>query len=466
MADDDFDLPRWSNSAHSSHLAVHASQSNGGQYSLYGQTAPLPQQPPSHHDIARLPSIGQQTSSSSRHPPRLPHLLETEEGHSSGQDQGSSIMHLARSTSMNTGARGRRQPDDLERAYASESQVPPGSSSRQQINPFYPSSVAYQQAASPAAASHPSPSVDGYMYYGSSATPRRTQVHDRESSPANPAQSPPVMSQLDPYVQPQQPPMFASTNYSDYVTPPQQSSTNTAFSSQVKEPTETDIRASPYLPQHPQAPAMSTQPSTNLSYAPPPYPSMDTQASQPQLGVSSSPSRPASHSTPNTPFSHSHSQMQQQYYSMSQPDQMNVESQPRRRSIGFKRVRDAKDLRPYINHSASGRRMDHEGNHLSVRFSCIFLCSAYPSPKCTQPLRALTTQITTTYNLCNPQFRYESAHNPRRVLTKPSKPAHNDGYDNEDYDYILYVNDWLGSVEGQKYVAPTEASSWKHALTK
>jgi len=34
------------------------------------------------------------------------------------------------------------------------------------------------------------------------------------------------------------------------------------------------------------------------------------------------------------------------------------------------------------------------------------------------------------------------------VLTKPSKPAHNDGYDNEDYDYILYVNDWLGTDDG------------------
>ncbi|KAF8518772.1 kinase-like domain-containing protein [Gautieria morchelliformis] len=112
---------------------------------------------------------------------------------------------------------------------------------------------------------------------------------------------------------------------------------------------------------------------------------------------------------------------------------MSVESQPRRRSVGFKRVRDVKDLRPYVNHSPSGRRVDHEGNYLS-------------------PLRALTTQITATYNLCNPQFRYESAHNPRRVLTKPSKPAHNDGYDNEDYDYILYVNDWLGSEEGQKYL--------------
>jgi dual specificity protein kinase YAK1 len=38
------------------------------------------------------------------------------------------------------------------------------------------------------------------------------------------------------------------------------------------------------------------------------------------------------------------------------------------------------------------------------------------------------------------------------VLTKPSKPSHNEGYDNEDYDYILYVNDWLGTEEGHKYL--------------
>lgn len=68
-----------------------------------------------------------------------------------------------------------------------------------------------------------------------------------------------------------------------------------------------------------------------------------------------------------------------------------------------------------------------------------------------QPLRLLTTGITDTYHICNPQFRYESASNPRRVLTKPSKPSHNEGFDNEDYDYILYVNDWLGT-DSNKYV--------------
>lgn len=32
-------------------------------------------------------------------------------------------------------------------------------------------------------------------------------------------------------------------------------------------------------------------------------------------------------------------------------------------------------------------------------------------------------------------------------MTKPSKGVKNDGYDNEDSDYILYVNDILGNEE-------------------
>lgn len=69
-----------------------------------------------------------------------------------------------------------------------------------------------------------------------------------------------------------------------------------------------------------------------------------------------------------------------------------------------------------------------------------------------QPLQALTTHLPATYRICNPNFKYESSRNPRRVLTKPSKGVKNDGYDNEDSDYILYVNDILGSEEsGHKY---------------
>lgn len=43
-------------------------------------------------------------------------------------------------------------------------------------------------------------------------------------------------------------------------------------------------------------------------------------------------------------------------------------------------------------------------------------------------------------------FKYSSSLNPRRVLTKPSDGISNDGVDNSNADYILYVNDILGSI--------------------
>lgn len=67
-----------------------------------------------------------------------------------------------------------------------------------------------------------------------------------------------------------------------------------------------------------------------------------------------------------------------------------------------------------------------------------------------RPLEALTSYLAQTYTRTNPSFRYEVSHNPRRVLTKPSKGVLNDGHDNEDNDYILYVNDYLGTEEGHK----------------
>ena len=62
----------------------------------------------------------------------------------------------------------------------------------------------------------------------------------------------------------------------------------------------------------------------------------------------------------------------------------------------------------------------------------------------------LTTELKATYQACNDGFKYNATNNPRRVLTKPSKACRNDGYDNDDFDYILYVNDILGSTEGHK----------------
>jgi len=94
----------------------------------------------------------------------------------------------------------------------------------------------------------------------------------------------------------------------------------------------------------------------------------------------------------------------------------------------FRKVSSMQDIQHKINQQPLYRRADPEGGFLS-------------------PLQALTTHLPATYRICNPGFKYESSRNPRRVLTKPSKGVKNDGYDNEDSDYILYVNDILGSEE-------------------
>ncbi|KAG5648579.1 Serine/threonine-protein kinase ppk15 [Asterophora parasitica] len=130
-------------------------------------------------------------------------------------------------------------------------------------------------------------------------------------------------------------------------------------------------------------------------------------------------------------MSYLHSQSPASHYYQ---EAMAVDPPPqRRRASGFRRVRTAQDLQPRLDVPPTGRRMGPDGVYLT-------------------PLRQLTTNILETYHICNPHFRYESTDNPRRVLTKPSKPAHNDGFDNDDYDYILYVNDWLGADDSHKYL--------------
>ncbi|GAB7339148.1 hypothetical protein MBLNU457_5816t2 [Dothideomycetes sp. NU457] len=94
----------------------------------------------------------------------------------------------------------------------------------------------------------------------------------------------------------------------------------------------------------------------------------------------------------------------------------------------FTKCNSVNDLQPRVNAQPPFRRANPEGGFIS-------------------PLQALTTHLPSTYRICNPNFQYESSRNPRRVLTKPSKGTKNDGYDNEDSDYILYVNDILGSEE-------------------
>ncbi|KAF3386521.1 Serine/threonine-protein kinase ppk15 [Penicillium rolfsii] len=94
----------------------------------------------------------------------------------------------------------------------------------------------------------------------------------------------------------------------------------------------------------------------------------------------------------------------------------------------FQKIKTVQELQPRVHAQPAYRRANPEGGFIS-------------------PLQALTTHLPSTYRICNPNFNYESSRNPRRVLTKPSKGVKNDGYDNEDSDYILYVNDILGSEE-------------------
>ncbi|KAJ9068468.1 dual specificity protein kinase yak1 [Entomophthora muscae] len=67
------------------------------------------------------------------------------------------------------------------------------------------------------------------------------------------------------------------------------------------------------------------------------------------------------------------------------------------------------------------------------------------------PTLALTVGILETYKNSDSSFQYGKQLNPKRVLTKPSKPVYNDGHDNQDNDLILYVNSILGAKENQRY---------------
>lgn len=68
------------------------------------------------------------------------------------------------------------------------------------------------------------------------------------------------------------------------------------------------------------------------------------------------------------------------------------------------------------------------------------------------PLIALTKNLITTYSLCSPDFSYQTSKNPKRVLTKPSEAKCNSGFDNVNSDYILYVNDVLGTEQNRRYL--------------
>lgn len=101
---------------------------------------------------------------------------------------------------------------------------------------------------------------------------------------------------------------------------------------------------------------------------------------------------------------------------------------PQMSKVNFKQ-----DLNPVINTTPKYRRASLHSKTVS-------------------PLIALTKSLIITYILCSDEFSYQISKNPKRLLTKPSEAKLNNGHDNVDSDYILYVNDVLGMEQQRKYL--------------
>lgn len=190
-------------------------------------------------------------------------------------------------------------------------------------------------------------------------------------------------------------------------------------STYVSSPTQQQQPASQYTSYTPQQSARQSpsrqNPYTSPRYYASPLPPIQSNFSPTQYPQSATQAL-------NTIFSHEPQSpsLQQQQQQTTAPTRTGVPQ--------FTKCNGTESLVPRVNTQPPFRRANPEGGFIS-------------------PLQALTTHLPSTYRICNPTFQYESSRNPRRVLTKPSKGVKNDGYDNEDSDYILYVNDILGSEE-------------------
>jgi dual specificity protein kinase YAK1 len=398
---EDFDLPRWQTQSHLDPLSsssTHAAQHTAAPPYLYPPPPP-PQLQSLTGQQQRLPppqqSPATQGQSSSRQPPRISQLLEQEQQQQQQQGfAGSSPYSLSphtqlnRSTSLGGGSgatRSRRHhpPDDLEGAFNSDSQ---GLSSPRQTGPsqlqtsLYPSSVAYHQAQSLSGTSSghspgaPSPATaDTYsdMYYNGSGgrhAPKRSQTeHEINTSVHGGGRSPmrtvtgnaSNSSLIDSYAQQSQYSPTAASYASPYAPtsgsgnlPPAPYHSHSRSHSQVKgEPTTPRI-SSPYTP------------SANSTTYSPSYPMDSSVSPHPPA-----PLRQNSASTPNTPFPYAHPSQSPGGGPFFKTEPMQVDiPQHKRRASGFKRVRDIRDLRPFVNTQPAGRRMDSTGTYLSVRY--------------------------------------------------------------------------------------------------
>lgn len=394
---EDFDLPRWQTQTHVDPLSsssAHTAQHPAAPYSYSGIPPPPPPQSQSltGQQQHRLQPLQQSPTGQNRQGPRISQLLEQEQQQGfvasspynlSAQPQLNRSASLSGATSGTTlTSRGRRHhpPDDLEGAFHTDSQAlssPRQTASSQLQASLYPSSVPYHQAQSLTGtnsaqnntASPGGGDVYSDMYYNGSAAghaPKRSQTQHDTSGSTGSGRSPmrtntsgaPNTSLLDSYAQQSQY-SPTTTNYTSSYVPTSGSGTLPPAPYHTHSRSHSQVKAEPMTP-----PVTSAYPSGSLG----------STTYSPSYGMDSSasphppPPRQSSVSSPSTPFPYAHPSQSpggSQYYSQDQAMQVDV-PQHKRRASGFKRVRDARDLRPYVNPQPAGRRMDSTGTYLSV----------------------------------------------------------------------------------------------------
>ena len=362
---DDFDLPRWQTGQ--------VRPDSNTSHSMFS-----PAVPPPSLTAGRIPPSHQSPTTTTRQP-RINQIVEEDNQFGVAPIQ-FSPGSLSRSTSMNSATSRRRH--DLEEAPNIDVQRPfPGGSKHS--NSLYPSSVPYppQQPGNTAEA----PYHDIYYNTSPSNPPKRSQTqHDPATSNRSgrsPLRHGPLSSQsaLDSYSsqQAQYSPTTASAgyNYAD-----QQPSQQRSYNPSAYQQTHNRVHSNPENPDSPYPPTSNPQ-----SLSP---------------GVVNNPAhlaprsvRQNSSSVPSSPLSFSHHQVGGvpegtggNHYYPQEPQPMMVEPAAKRKPAGFRRVRDASELQPITTRPRTGRRMDGNGNYISVRTLTLTPLSLRC---CTWPLRSV-----------------------------------------------------------------------------
>lgn len=346
-ANDDFDLPRWQTQAQLEPLSSSAQAAHSAARASYLYPAAPPPPPPP-----------QQQQQRTTRQPRIAHLLDQDSPSyiSGALNQLSRSASLGASASVAGASRTRRhhQPDDLEGAFNVDAQP-------RQTNPLYPSAVAFHPTTNP---SPTAPESYSDMYYnGTSANPPK-RSHTQHDSTSRSGRSPMRAGNalLDPY---QQQAQYSPTTTPSYL---YGSSSEAQRGNQHPSHIRTHSQSKPDGSTPPIGTPFSSQSAAQAAYTG--Y-SMDSSSPQPpsQSHLSAQVPVKNSTSTPSTPLSFPHSQSPANpYYPQEQPMLVDPAPQHRRRASGFRRVRDSRDLRPYVNNHPTGRRVDSNGVVLSVCF--------------------------------------------------------------------------------------------------